>query len=100
MARIVGGIGCSHAPSIAHSYDRGLQNEQHLHEQLIFILGGRAAEYVMYATVSSGAANDLQQANLLAREAVEKWGLSPRVGQLISEHGLSERAGDRLRRAA
>jgi cell division protease FtsH len=44
----------------------------------------------MYATVSSGAANDLQQANLLAREAVEKWGLSPRVGQLISEHGLSE----------
>jgi cell division protease FtsH len=70
--------------------DRGLQNEQHLHEQLIFILGGRAAEYVMYGTVSSGAANDLQQSNLLAREAVEKWGLSPRVGQLISEHGLSE----------
>lgn len=27
MARIVGGIGCSHAPSIAHSYDRGLQQE-------------------------------------------------------------------------
>jgi protocatechuate 4,5-dioxygenase beta chain len=27
MARIVGGIGCSHAPSIAHSYDRGLQKE-------------------------------------------------------------------------
>ena len=27
MARIVGGIGCSHAPSIAHSYDRGLQKD-------------------------------------------------------------------------
>jgi Catalytic LigB subunit of aromatic ring-opening dioxygenase len=27
MARIVGGIGCSHAPSIAHSYDRGLQQD-------------------------------------------------------------------------
>jgi Catalytic LigB subunit of aromatic ring-opening dioxygenase len=27
MARVVGGIGCSHAPSIAHSYDRGLQND-------------------------------------------------------------------------
>jgi hypothetical protein len=27
MARIVGGIGCSHAPSIAHSYDRGLQHD-------------------------------------------------------------------------
>src|SRR5262249_24294278 len=27
MARIVGGIGCSHAPSIAHSYDRGQQQD-------------------------------------------------------------------------
>ena len=27
MARIVGGIGCSHAPSIAHSYDRRLQKD-------------------------------------------------------------------------
>jgi hypothetical protein len=27
MARIIGGIGCSHAPSIAHSYDRKLQND-------------------------------------------------------------------------
>ncbi len=72
------------------STDRAMHNEQYLHECLIFILGGRAAEYVVYGTVSSGAANDLQQANLMAREAVEKWGLSPRVGQLISDHGLSE----------
>ncbi len=75
--------------------DRGLHDEQYLHEHLMFILGGRAAEYVQYGTVSSGAANDLQQANLLARQAVEKWGLSPRVGQLISTgsgltHSLSE----------
>ncbi len=27
MARIVAGIGCSHAPSIAHSFDKGLQND-------------------------------------------------------------------------
>jgi cell division protease FtsH len=75
--------------------DRGLHDEQYFHEQLIFILGGRAAEYVQYGTVSSGAANDLQQANLIARQAVEKLGLSPRVGQLISTgagltHSLSE----------
>jgi cell division protease FtsH len=75
--------------------DRALHDEQYFHEQLIFILGGRAAEYVQYGTVSSGAANDLQQANLIARQAVEKLGLSPRVGQLISTgagltHSLSE----------
>lgn len=27
MARIVGGIGCSHAPSIAHSHDKGQQHD-------------------------------------------------------------------------
>ena len=70
--------------------DRAMHGEQYLHECLIFILAGRAAEYVAYGTVSSGAANDLQQSNLVAREAVEKWGLSPRVGQLVSDHGLSE----------
>ena len=71
--------------------DRGLQNEQHLHESLMTVLAGRAAEYVVFSTVSSGAANDLQQANLLARQAIEEWGLSPRVGQLSSQGGaLSE----------
>ena len=71
--------------------DRGLQNEQHLHESLMTVLAGRAAEYVVFSTVSSGAANDLQQANLLSRQAIEEWGLSPRVGQLSVQGGaLSE----------
>lgn len=29
MARVVGGLGCSHAPSIAHAYDRGMTEEPH-----------------------------------------------------------------------
>ena len=67
--------------------DRGLQTEQYLHESLIFVLGGRAAEFVQFGTVSSGAANDLQQASLIARTAIEEWGLSARVGQLSSTAG-------------
>ena len=43
--------------------DRALHTAQHIHEQLIYILGGRAAEHVIYGTVSSGAANDLEKAN-------------------------------------
>jgi cell division protease FtsH len=71
--------------------DRALQNEQFIHEQLIYILGGRAAEYVVNGTVSSGAANDLEKANSIARQAVEQLGLSPLVGQVISgERGLSQ----------
>ena len=67
--------------------DRGLHSEQFLHESLIFVLGGRAAEYVRFEMVSSGAANDLQQANLTARTAVEEWGLSALVGQLSTGAG-------------
>jgi cell division protease FtsH len=67
--------------------DRGLHSEQFLHESLIFVLGGRAAEYVQFNTVSSGAANDLQQANLTARTAIEEWGLSARIGQLTTAGG-------------
>jgi len=77
--------------------DRTMHNEQFLHENLIFILAGRAAEYVIYGTVSSGASNDLQQASLLTRQAVEEWGLSPEVGQISSQGGpLSEQTKNKV----
>jgi Peptidase family M41 len=47
------------------------------------LLGGRAAERVVYGQVSSGAAGDLQQANAVARCAVTELGFSPRAGQLV-----------------
>jgi cell division protease FtsH len=63
--------------------DRALHTAQHIHEQLIYILGGRAAEHVVNGTVSSGAANDLEKANAIARSAVEEYGLSAAVGQVV-----------------
>ena len=71
--------------------DRALHTAQHIHEQLIYILGGRAAEHVIYGTVSSGAANDLEKANGIARAAVEQYGLSAAVGQVVAtQSGFSE----------
>ena len=71
--------------------DRALHTAQHIHEQLIYILGGRAAEHVINGTVSSGAANDLEQANAIARSAVEQYGLSAAVGQVVhTQSGFSE----------
>ncbi|HEY6890899.1 MAG TPA: AAA family ATPase [Solirubrobacter sp.] len=71
--------------------DRALHTAQHIHEQLIYILGGRAAEHVIFGTVSSGAANDLEKANGIARAAVEQYGLSSAVGQIVnSQSGFSE----------
>ena len=64
--------------------DRALHTAQHIHEQLIYILGGRAAEHVVNGTVSSGAANDLEKANAIARAAVEQYGLSAAVGQVVA----------------
>jgi len=64
--------------------DRALHSPEYVQQQLIAILGGRAAERVVFGTVSSGAANDLQQANELARRAIEEWGLSELTGQLVS----------------
>src|SRR5689334_12118363 len=67
--------------------DRMLHDPQYLHEKLVAILGGRAAEFVARGKITSGAANDLQQANAMARQAVEELGFSARAGQLVSTQG-------------
>lgn len=73
--------------------DRSLHDPAFIHEQLICLLGGRAAEWVTAGKVSSGAANDLQRANGIARQAVEELGLSPVAGQMVASAGeLSDRS--------
>ena len=79
--------------------DRALHNRQFFHERLICILAGRASEQLLVNEVSSGAANDLQQANQIARQAVLELGFSERVGQLISHSG-SHHLSDGTRRVA
>lgn len=65
--------------------DRLLHSTRYFHEKIVCALGGRAAEKVVFGVVSSGAANDLQQANALARSAVQELGFSQRAGQLIHD---------------
>jgi cell division protease FtsH len=45
--------------AVAASRDRTLHSTQHVHERLMVLLAGRAAERAVYGHVSSGAANDL-----------------------------------------
>ena len=54
---------------------------------MVVAMAGRAAEQTRFGVISSGAANDLEQVNRMAHEAVERLGFSPRVGQIISTSG-------------
>ena len=56
------------------------------------LLGGRAAEEIIYGDVSGGASNDIQRATATARRMVTELGMSDRVGtiHLGSEHGEGE----------
>jgi cell division protease FtsH len=53
---------------------------EYLRGKIIGMLGGRAAEEVVYATVSTGAENDMVQATTLARNMVGRWGMSDAIG--------------------
>ncbi|MGZ6729566.1 MAG: ATP-dependent zinc metalloprotease FtsH [Gaiellaceae bacterium] len=60
--------------------DRYLISQPELEDRLAVMMGGRAAERVVFDELSSGAANDLQQATALARRMVEQFGMSAKVG--------------------
>jgi cell division protease FtsH len=62
--------------------DRFNYGEDYLRGRIIGALGGRAAEQLVYGVVSTGAANDLQQVTLIAREMVVRWGMSSTIGPL------------------
>ena len=54
--------------------------ESELKVRLAFMLGGRAAEKIIYDEHSAGAENDLERATSLARRMVTKWGMSEALG--------------------
>jgi cell division protease FtsH len=60
--------------------DRYNYPEAYLRARLVGLMGGRAAEEVVYGTKTTGAENDIEQATDLARRMVMRWGMSERVG--------------------
>jgi cell division protease FtsH len=62
--------------------DRYNYPERYLRGRITAALGGRAAEEVAYGTVTTGAENDLQQVNQVARSMVVRWGMSPKLGPI------------------
>ena len=62
--------------------DRYNYPEAYLRARIIGMLGGRAAEEIVYATKTTGAENDIEQATGLARNMVTRWGMSDAVGMV------------------
>ncbi len=60
--------------------DRVSYTESEIRARLAWLLGGRAAERLIYDDLSTGAAQDLDQATNLARRMITQWGMSDRVG--------------------
>jgi len=60
--------------------DRYLLQRQELHDRLAVLLGGRAAEELVFDEISTGAGNDLERASDIARRMVVEFGMSPIVG--------------------
>jgi len=62
--------------------DRYNYPESYLRARIIGMLGGRAAEEMVFGTRTTGAQNDIEQATELARDMVTRWGMSDRLGMV------------------
>ncbi|HIG41704.1 MAG TPA: hypothetical protein EYQ14_14390 [Gammaproteobacteria bacterium] len=57
-------------------------SQHYLEDRLAILLGGRAAENLVFQEVSSGAANDLKEATHLARHMISEWGMNENLGPI------------------
>ena len=62
--------------------DRYNYSEAYLRGRIVGMLGGRAAEEIVYGDRTTGAESDIEQATELARRMVTRWGMSERLGMV------------------
>jgi cell division protease FtsH len=63
--------------------DRFLTSRSALMDQLAMVLGGRAAEELVFNEITTGAANDLERATAMARQMVTRLGMSDKLGPRV-----------------
>ncbi len=64
-------------PEERHTYSR-----EYFQDMICKAMGGRVAESIVFGSLNSGAANDLEQATSIARRMVREWGMSDAVGPM------------------
>uniref|UniRef100_UPI0040566C82 ATP-dependent zinc metalloprotease FtsH n=1 Tax=Acetatifactor sp. TaxID=1872090 RepID=UPI0040566C82 len=77
VPRTMGALGyVMHVPE----EEKYLNTEAELRDMLVGLVGGRAAEEVVFDTVTTGAANDIEKATEIARSMVTRYGMSKKFG--------------------
>jgi len=62
--------------------ERHTYSKEYLEAMITYALGGRAAEKIVFNSLTTGAADDLEKATTIARKMVCEWGMSERLGPL------------------
>jgi cell division protease FtsH len=65
--------------------DRFLMSRDELENKMAVLLGGRAAEILIFGEVTTGAVDDLAKASDIARNMVTRYGMSDKLGQMTYE---------------
>ncbi|WP_330695607.1 ATP-dependent zinc metalloprotease FtsH [Parablautia intestinalis] len=77
VPRTMGALGyVMHVPE----EEKYLQTREELHDRLVSLLGGRAAEEIVFGNVTTGAANDIEQATNIVSNMITRFGMSKRFG--------------------
>jgi cell division protease FtsH len=72
-------LGVTYQAPVSDRYGYG---ESYLKGRLIGMLGGRAAEILIYGETTTGPESDLEQATSIARQMVGRWGMSEQIGAI------------------
>ena len=70
--------------------DRSYRSRSFMTEQIVSLLGGRAAEEMMLGDISTGASSDIQRATAIARKMVGTYGMSEKLGNVAFDAGTDE----------
>ena len=73
--------------------DQYIITEKELYEQVVGLLGGRAAEEIVFNHQSTGASNDFQQATQIVRSMITEYGMSEKLGTVQYEGNQKPFAG-------
>lgn len=65
--------------------DKYILTKEELENKIATFTGGRAAEEIVFGSISTGAANDIEQATKLARAMITRYGMSDEFMKILQE---------------